>query len=83
MSTDPEWKTIKIPADAYDMIARLRERLVNLGFGSLPDHLQEEFAEGGGVVGIGMIVRLGLVDLQESLDKVEERVSASRKKRKR
>ncbi len=83
MSDDPAWKTIKIPIDAYNRVPELRERLINLGFGALPDHMRDALAPSGGGIGIGTVVTLALANLAWSLEEIEEQSSGSRKKRKR
>jgi hypothetical protein len=70
----PEWKTIKIPANAYDAAVALRLKLRTAGVGALPEHLREialnEEARG---IGIGTIVTMSLVALLDALKRKEQR----------
>jgi hypothetical protein len=63
----PQWRTIKIPASAYDDAIALRERIARAGVDALPEHLRDRaFDERLGAargVGIGAIVALGLLAL--------------------
>jgi hypothetical protein len=64
MSEPTEWKTIKIPAVAYEKAQQLRDLLSRRGTDSLPVALREVPIDG---VGIGSTVVLGLAALELAL----------------
>jgi len=78
----PRWKTIKIPAAAYDEAVALREKLAHLGLDTLPEPLREravdEAAGAGRGVGIGAVVALGLLALDDVLRDRSKRRRARR-----
>lgn len=64
MAEPTEWKTIKIPAAAYEKAQELRDLLTRRGTDSLPPSLREVPIDG---VGIGSTVALGLAALEQAI----------------
>ncbi len=71
MASQNEWKTIKIPVEAYEQAVALRDGLVRSGLDALPPRLREivlEQEDRRGI-GIGTIVTLGLASLEDTVEK--------------
>ena len=69
----PVWKTIKIPAGAYDDAVALRDTLARVGLDALPPRLRkvavDDRAGAGRGLGIGTVVALGLLALEDVIPK--------------
>ncbi len=80
MSAQTEWKTIKIPASAYEKAQELRDLISRRGTDSLPAGLRDISIDG---VGIGATVALGLAALEQAIGDDARRKPAGAATRKR